>query len=99
MASPSSLPDIHDATLVSVHFDWGSGEATLVFRTSPHRELRVIVSECIELIIPRHEEWGRSVSVMSARFVDGEADRGLIVEMQSGDRLTVYGRVAPPFST
>jgi hypothetical protein len=90
------LIDLHDATLVSIHLDWASGIASMVLRASPGVELHLTVSDCTELVVPRHGVCGRSVSVLSASFIDGEAEGGVVVEMQSGDRLVVRGRVQAP---
>ena len=56
-------------------------------------EAVVVVSEVAEILILRRQEWGRSASVLTTRFVDDDPDAGLIVEMQSGDVLVVRGRV------
>ncbi len=84
------LRDLHDATFRELRFDWATATATLHFQHALG-PVQVCVTRCTDVIIPRHEEWGHSVSVMSASFVDGDPARGLIVEMQTGDRIRVDG--------
>lgn len=88
-----ALLDLHDATLVTIGFDWARGVASLTFRTSGRGDAIVQVTDCTELLVPRHEKWGRSVSVLAASYFDGNPSAGLVLEMQSGDRLVVRGRV------
>jgi hypothetical protein len=88
----SSPPSLHDASLLSVRLDWITGEVVLHFRVSAADAL-VVVTEAVELVIPRREDWGRSASALTTRFVDDNPDSGLIVEMQSGDVLVVRGKV------
>lgn len=86
------LPDLHDATLVSVHLDWATGLAILAFRASTSA-VQLTVTACTELVAPRREEWGRSVSVLSVSYIDGNPEHGVRIEMQSGDVLIARGRV------
>ncbi len=89
----TELPTFHDARLVSVHLDWASAVATIELRVAQHTvPLRIL--DCTDVCLPRREEWGRSVSVMSAQYLDGHAEVGLVVEMQTGDRLVFRGRVS-----
>jgi hypothetical protein len=52
------------------------------------------VDGCTDLHVPKSEELGRSVSVMSAKFVEDDPQNGIEVEMQSGDRIKVLGRAS-----
>jgi hypothetical protein len=87
------LPELHDATLVAIRFDWEQGVAALTLRTSRRGEATLHMTDCTELVVPRHEEWGRSVSVLAANYVDDDPNAGLVIEMQSGDRIVLRGRV------
>lgn len=84
---------MHDASLLEVRLDWGTGEAVLRFRVGPGMERLLVVREVAELVVPRREEWGRSMSVLTTSFVDDDPKHGLAVEMQSGDVLIVRGEV------
>lgn len=89
-----TLHDLHDATLLGVAFDWANGVVRLTLRTSRHGEVCLRVDGCTDLHVPKREEWGRSVSVMSAKLVEDDPDIGVEVEMQSGDRIKVLGRAS-----
>lgn len=91
--STRELARLHDATLRYVQLEWATGLVTLVIRTFVEGERHLPVYECTELVVPRREEWGRSQSVLSVSYLEGDPARGLVVEMQSGDRLVIRGRV------
>lgn len=86
-------PSMHDASLLEVRLDWSTGEAVLRFRVGPRMERLLVVREVTELVVPRREEWGRSMSVLTTSFLDDDPKHGLAVEMQSGDVLIVRGKV------
>ncbi len=86
------LTTLHDATLISLDFDWTNGTATVLLRTALHDELRLEVIECTDLVLSRREEWGHSTAVMSVGGADGDLSTGLCLEMQSGDWSTSITR-------
>jgi hypothetical protein len=88
------LQDFHDASLDTAVVDWPSGRFVVKLRTSRHGQVDVVVTEVTEVtevtrvVIPRVQDWGRSVSVNSLTLPsDGE----LAIEMQSGDVISASG--------
>ena len=82
---------MHDWTLISVSFEWGSARASLVFEDTGAKK-RTLAAEQVRLLeIPRENEWGPSVSVNEASEEPGP-DGGVMlrIEMQSGDLIRVY---------
>ena len=82
---------MHDWTLVSVLFDWGSGNAVLEFRTSGSLTAKLVARGVADLHVPRLNEWGPSVSVnqVVGPSDSGTGRRALEIEMQSGDRKRI----------
>ena len=85
----TSLPEMHDWTLLSAEFDWAS--ATLTVRFCWDSQAPVLtLSGVTHLEIPSYRPWGPSVSVNRAEWVHGIGSEihTLRVEMQSGDVIT-----------
>jgi hypothetical protein len=77
---------VHDATLVSVSFDWELARVTLEIRTYESM-VNIVAERATMLLAPRQEAWGPSVhinKVDAPSDVDGGQKR-LHIEMQSGD--------------
>ena len=85
------MKDLHDAILLGVHLDWATGTTTVTLRTSESGVFDITISNCTNVRLPRHEEWGRSGSVLSVAPLDGDLSNGLVLEMQSGDHLLIRG--------
>lgn len=86
-------PQLHDATLVSVEADWAEKSSRIVFRTYPDKFLTLQASGLRNLVVPRDEPWGPSVSVNEVREIPGASGvRAVEIEMQSGDTI----RSMPP---
>lgn len=89
MVAHDLLPDLHDATLVSVEFEWASGSCVAAFAGSPFGpkgSFRLRWKNVTELHIPRLQGWGPSVSVLSA----SESSPGNFeLQLQSGDLITL----------
>lgn len=86
-----TIPNLHDATLVSIELDWTEGRARLHFAGSPYGH-RGPFSICWRLVsefqATRNEPWGPSVSVLEVQ----EPEPGLwLVVMQSGDEIRIRG--------
>ena len=83
--------DLHDATLVSIHFDWEARTCRLEFAGAPSRlePFCLTLSGVTEVVVPATQPWGPSGSVLAAKQLAGG---GIAIEMQSGDTITV---VAP----
>ncbi len=83
------LEKLHDATLVGVYVDWGSGEVRFDLETGMtkgHEIVKIRGRGLTFLDCPRRYPWGPSESVNSvwAEKVVGNVTQ-LNVEMQSGD--------------
>ncbi len=85
---------MHDWTLVSIVFNWKEAQATLNFRCAEGRDALLTAHEVLELQIPRHSEWGPSVSVNEVGVsMYGRNDfRVLKIEMQTGDVISIVAR-------
>jgi hypothetical protein len=83
------LTVLHDATLVSITFDWASGSCVADFAGSPFGPkgpFRIRWRNVTHLNIPRVQGWGPSVSVLSA----SEPSPGNFeMQLQSGDLITL----------
>jgi hypothetical protein len=87
------LPNLHDATLNTVNFDWSRGVVSFAFKVDIGVSSIIEATGVTELKCPRLLPWGPSDSVNSTAveaFGDGQR---LIIKMQSGDVLEVCCRV------
>ena len=82
------LPRLHDATLLSIKLDWAEKVCTFDFVGAPSipHAFSLVWSDVQELVIPRKDEWGPSVSVMSAKNC---GDNRYEIQMQSGDTIVI----------
>jgi hypothetical protein len=87
--SSDVLTSLHDATLVSITLNWANGSCVAQFAGSPsgpRGPFQVCWTNVTELRIPRTQEWGPSVSVLSA----SEPSSGNFeLQLQSGDLITL----------
>jgi len=85
---------LHDATLLEIHFDWALGVCVAKFLGGPSFPgcLSLTWTNVEEIVVPRKYEWGESVSVLDA-ILHG-SDR-YEIQMQSGDLIAI---VASKFS-
>src|SRR5215467_4856862 len=84
--------NMHDWTLKSIRVDWVLGEAALIV-SSYRQDHEILVTNFSNLIIPRLQEWGPSVSINSVtgpNKIDGNK-YNLTIEMQTGDNISVTG--------
>ena len=88
------LPELHDATLLSIQFDWALAQCELTFDGGPAfpGHFSLVWSDVEELVVPRKNSWGESASVLSAQAV---APTRYEFQMQSGDVIAV---VSPNYS-
>lgn len=77
---------LHDATLTAIYFDWAAGTCSVRLSLPGAENCELKFSGVYELIVPRREPWGPSVSVNSSREVGGNIFE---IELQSGDILRV----------
>jgi hypothetical protein len=85
------VPNLHDATLIDLHFDWSLGECVLRFAGSPFGPkgpFSLCWSDVSDFRISHRLEWGPSVSVLE--MTQSGADLWSI-EMQSGDKIEIAG--------
>lgn len=83
-----ALDQLHDATLLTIRFDWATRTCNVDFSGVPKSSepFTIAFADVTELVIPAEWSWGRSVSVLEAR--DAGAGR-YEFEMQSGDTIVV----------
>lgn len=77
---------LHDAILRTINVDWAGRSCVLTMAMSESGSSQLIFSGITELFLPRHEPWGRSVSVNS---LTSSGPTKFEIEMQSGDVLSV----------
>jgi hypothetical protein len=85
------LEQLHDASLVGIHFDWTSRTCHFEFTGAPRPLERFTLTfiGVTERVIPASRAWGSSVTIFSAQLVGAGRYE---FAMQSGDTITV---VAP----
>lgn len=83
-----ALDRLHDATLLTIRFDWATRTCNFDFSGVPQllEPFTITFMGVTELVIPADWPWGRSVSVSDAR--DTGAGR-YEFEMQTGDTIVV----------
>lgn len=84
---------LHDAMLIRVCVEWGSGVCVLVARRSPEKggEVAIEVTGMRRLECPHHLPWGPSLSINTARCTTNGTEVLLEVELQSGDVILIEG--------
>ena len=85
---------LHDASLVAIHFDWLAKTCTFSFQGAPTllHAFTLTFSGVTEVSIPSSAPWGVSVSVLEAKDCgSGKYE----LTMQSGDTISV---VAPNYA-
>lgn len=93
--SSSFLDNLHDATLLSVHLDWETGNAVFTLRTGlpAPKHLAITAIGTSDLRCPRRAPWGASASINEVRGPTAHEDQEhLELEMQSGDVLRISAR-------
>jgi len=95
---PFSLRQMHDATLVTVRFDWAGRTCLLEFSGAPSvaEPFFLMFFQVSEVSIPASAPWGPSASVLEARN-NGEGRYEFA--MQSGDTIAILSHVAPAFQS
>ncbi|MGZ5051436.1 MAG: hypothetical protein ACXWF8_18745 [Methylobacter sp.] len=85
---------MHDWTLLSIVVEWMKGIVTITFDTYEYNRVILIAEGLIELVVPKHDEWGESVSVNKVqgpvKLKNGNYH--LALEIQSGDTITLEAR-------
>lgn len=82
---------MHDWTLVTIHFDWKSGEARVDFLNENSDLVSLSAKQTIELHAPRINDWGPSVSVsnISSIVLLEDGKNKIEIEMQSRDTIKI----------
>lgn len=86
------IPNLHDATLKSIAFDWPTATIRLSFQTGIDISdvLTVVAQDVTDLRCPRVLPWGPSNSVNEVTL---DPQQGLLaIEMQSGDVIQIACR-------
>jgi hypothetical protein len=88
------LPDLHDATLRTVNFEWGSGTAHLRLKIGVGTfDVAIVEARGVtNLKCPRLFPWGPSSSVNTTALEELAGGQLLTIEMQSGDVLEISCR-------
>jgi hypothetical protein len=86
------MDQMHDWTLVDIHFEWPTARVILEFEDAGAKKRSLVADNVRMLEVPRENEWGPSVSVNEASEQPGPNDVGrmLCIEMQSGDLIRVW---------
>jgi hypothetical protein len=82
---------MHDWTLLSISLEWENGATVLSFRRNGPQLVSVRAEGVSNLVIPRLNEWGPSVSVNEVRGPEKDlaGQQTLEIEMQSGDVIKI----------
>ena len=82
---------MHDWTLLSIVYDWKSGQVALQLRRGGSEFVSVAAMGVIDLHVPQRKEWGPSVSVNEVRgpIAEPRGKQVLEIEMQSGDVIRI----------
>lgn len=85
---------MHDWILLSIRFDWESARATFLLRNKQSQEARLIAEDVVDLHVPHADAWGPSVGINTVMgpASAGNAVQTLVLEMQSGDRISVVAK-------
>jgi hypothetical protein len=88
------LHKLHDATLLSINFDWEARSCEMSFAGGPAfpDSFSICFSDVSQLHVPAEMPWGPSVSVLEVSITQ---DNRFAFAMQSGDTVTL---VAPNYS-
>jgi len=82
---------MHDWTLLTILFEWKSGQVTLAFGKEGTEPAILIAHGVSDLHVPQLKEWGPSVSVNKvlgpSNGPDGQSE--LKIQMQSGDVIRI----------
>lgn len=88
----SIIPNLHDAKLISLLFDWKSKtlECLLEPVSSGGETLRLFIKGVSNILIPAKDAWGKSEYIN--KFSEKELAECFLfsIEMQSGDTLEVH---------
>jgi hypothetical protein len=82
--------DLHDWTLLSVNYEWENSKCTLLL-DGPDARKELIAQDVSDLRVPRHNDWGPSVSVNSVTdpVRQGDGTYLLTIKMQTGDEISI----------
>lgn len=77
---------MHDWTLVNIAMDWKMGTTVIELLNPQGEKVSINAIDTAGLNVPRHFEWGASVSVNEIRESTNSNDNQVLeLEMQSGD--------------
>ncbi|MCL7423218.1 MAG: hypothetical protein M8364_20220 [Methylobacter sp.] len=85
---------MHDWTLVSILVDWIKGTVTVTFKNYESNLVMLIADGLINLHIPKHEEWGESISIneVTGPILLNNGNYYLELEIQSGDKIELEAK-------
>jgi hypothetical protein len=82
---------LHDATLLQLVSDWGSGETRITLRLNAQTTGEILVTGTTRATCPRTQPWGPSLLVNEARLTPTATGHTLALSIQSGDVLELEG--------
>ena len=87
----TELPDLHDATLQSIHLDWVVGTVSISLQVGPTalNRCEIRAEGVTNFIYPRLMPWGPSTSVNHVSTEEVAGGRVIAMEMQSGDQIEI----------
>ncbi len=87
----NSPPDLHDATLKKLTFNWANATLLIEFQTGVGAsESAFLEAHAVtEMRCPRTQPWGPSNSVNTVKVTPLSQGQILAIEMQSGDIIEV----------
>jgi hypothetical protein len=81
----------HDWTLLTINFDWSLARVTIELIDLTSTKKTLIAEGVRELVVPKMNEWGPSISINEITGIDAPINQGqsLGVAMQSGDVIRI----------
>lgn len=85
----SWIDTLHDATLVSIAFDWRSATVRIALSRGT-----IIIEGVMSLVTPRTNAWGPSSSILEGELETTGDLTTVTLHVQSGDDIVVIGSAA-----
>ncbi len=83
---------LHDATLISVGFEWSRATIEIVLHKQPEGRVVIVGTEAVGLTCDRQLPWGPSASINEVRCSSAKSTKWIEIEMQSGDTIRAQAR-------
>lgn len=85
---------MHDWTLVSLFANWKEATVAITLRNQKSAEVTITAHEFTDLVVPKKDDWGPSVSVneVTGPLVLPNGMQYLEIEIQSGDKIRIEAK-------